>query len=43
MRWTAVLCGAGYNLRMILRALRLFCVFILAALLNRDIAADAMV
>ena len=36
----AVLCGAGHNLRMILRKLRLFCVFVLAALLNRCIAAD---
>jgi IS5 family transposase len=39
----AVLCGAGHNLRMILRKLRLLCAFILAALLNRGIAADAMV
>ncbi|KVR00633.1 IS5/IS1182 family transposase [Burkholderia ubonensis] len=31
----AVLCGAGHNLRMILRKLRLFCVF----LLNRETAA----
>jgi IS5 family transposase len=30
----AVLCGAGHNLRMILRKLRLLCVFILAVLLN---------
>ena len=36
----AVLCGAGHNLRMILRKLRLFCVFVLAALLNPCIAAD---
>ena len=36
----AVLCGAGYNLRMILRKLRLLCVFVLAALLNLNIAAD---
>jgi IS5 family transposase len=35
----AVLCGAGHNLRMILRKLRLFCVFVLAALLNRCNAA----
>ena len=35
----AVLCGAGHNLRMILRKLRLLCVLILAALLNRRIAA----
>ena len=33
----AVLCGAGHNLRMILRKLRLLCVFIPAALLNRRI------
>lgn len=38
----AVLCGAGHNLRVILRRLRLFCVFILAAFLNRCIAADMM-
>ncbi|SIT48041.1 hypothetical protein BN2475_910016 [Paraburkholderia ribeironis] len=35
----AVLCGAGHNLRMILRKLRLFCGFILAALSNRSVAA----
>lgn len=34
----AVLCGAGHNLRMILRKLRLLCAFILAALINRSIA-----
>ncbi|TCK96525.1 IS5 family transposase [Paraburkholderia sp. BL9I2N2] len=39
----AVLCGAGYNLRMILRKLRLLCAFVLAALINRRIAADVMV
>lgn len=38
----AVLCGAGHNLRMILRKLRLLCVFILVALLNRCIATDVM-
>jgi transposase, IS5 family len=38
----AVLCGAGHNLRMILRKLRLLCVFILTALFNRGVAADAM-
>jgi IS5 family transposase len=32
----AVLCGAGHNLRMILRKLRLFYVLILAALFNRS-------
>jgi transposase, IS5 family len=31
----AVLCGAGHNLRMILRRLRLFCALVLIALLNR--------
>jgi IS5 family transposase len=36
----AVLCGAGHNLRMILRKLRLLCVFVFAALFNRCIAAD---
>jgi IS5 family transposase len=36
----AVLCGAGHNLRMILRKLRLLCVFVLAALLNLNIAID---
>jgi IS5 family transposase len=35
----AVLCGAGHNLRMILRKLRLLCVFVLAALFNRGVAA----
>jgi IS5 family transposase len=35
----AVLCGAGHNLRMILRTLRLLCVFILAALLDRRTTA----
>jgi transposase, IS5 family len=35
----AMLCGAGHNIRMILRKLGLLCVFILAALLNRRIAA----
>lgn len=30
----AVLCGAGHNLRMILRAIRLFCAFIIVALIN---------
>ena len=39
----AVLSGAGQNLRMILRKLRLLCVFVLAASFNRSIAADAMV
>ncbi|MCP3721325.1 transposase, partial [Paraburkholderia sp. CNPSo 3281] len=34
----AVLCGAGHNLRMILRKLRLLCAFILVALLNRRVA-----
>ena len=38
----AVLCGAGHNLRMILRKLRLLCVFILAVLFNRSVAASAM-
>jgi IS5 family transposase len=38
----AVLCGAGHNIRMILMKLRLLCVFILAVLLNRLIAADVM-
>jgi IS5 family transposase len=36
---SAVLCGAGHNLRMILRELRLLCVFVLAALFNRSVAA----
>ncbi|CAE6865915.1 hypothetical protein R69658_07862 [Paraburkholderia aspalathi] len=35
----AVLCGAGHNLRMILRKLRLLCLFVLAALFNRGITA----
>ncbi|MGF6304125.1 IS5 family transposase [Paraburkholderia sp. WC7.3g] len=39
----AVLCGAGYNLRMILRKLRLLCAFVLAAFLECNSAADAMV
>lgn len=39
----AVLCGAGHNLRMILRKLRLLCVFVLATLINHWIAADMMV
>ena len=30
----AVLCGAGHNLRMILRAIRLFCVLVMAVLGN---------
>jgi IS5 family transposase len=34
----AVLCGAGHNLRMILRKLRLFCALVLFALLNRSTA-----
>jgi len=38
----AVLCGAGHNLRMILRKLRLLCAFVLAVLFNRRIAADVM-
>jgi IS5 family transposase len=32
----AVLCGAGHNLRMILRKLRLFYALIRVALLNRE-------
>jgi IS5 family transposase len=32
----AVLCGAGHNLRMILRKLRIFCALVLFALLNRS-------
>ncbi|RKT20801.1 IS5 family transposase [Paraburkholderia sp. RAU2J] len=32
----AVLCGAGHNLRMILRKLRPFCILVLFALLNRS-------
>lgn len=35
----AVLCGAGHNLRMILRKLRLFYVLVLVALLNPAVAA----
>jgi len=35
----AVLCGAGHNLRMILRKLRLFYALMLAILLNRETAA----
>jgi IS5 family transposase len=35
----AVLCGAGNNLRMILRKPLLLCVFVIAALLNRRITA----
>jgi len=38
----AVLCGAGFNLRMILRNLRLLYAFVVAALLNLSIAADVM-
>ncbi|MGF6652855.1 IS5 family transposase [Paraburkholderia youngii] len=38
----AVLWGAGHNLRMILRKLRLFCAYVLVALLNRSIAAGLM-
>jgi transposase, IS5 family len=38
----AVLCGAGYNLRMILRKLRLLYAFVIAALLNLSIAAHVM-
>lgn len=36
----AVLCGAGHNVRMILRNLPLLCVFVLAPMLNLDIATD---
>jgi IS5 family transposase len=36
----AVLCGSGHNFRMILRKLRLLFAHILAALLNRCVAAD---
>ncbi|REG61262.1 hypothetical protein B0G80_4103 [Paraburkholderia sp. BL6669N2] len=36
----AVLCGAGYNLRMILRKLRLLYAFVIAALLDFSIAAN---
>ncbi|WP_213299188.1 IS5 family transposase [Paraburkholderia sacchari] len=39
----AVLCGAGHNLRMILRKLRLLYAFVLAALLNLSTAAGVMV
>ena len=35
----ALLCGADHNLRTILRRRRLLCIFILAALLNRRVAA----
>jgi IS5 family transposase len=35
----AVLSGAGHNLRMILRKLRLLCLFVIAALFNRSVAA----
>jgi IS5 family transposase len=35
----AVLCGAGHNLRMILRKLRLFYALVLISLLNRTVAA----
>ncbi|MGF6608495.1 IS5 family transposase [Paraburkholderia sp. WSM4175] len=35
----AVLCGAGHNLRMILRKLRLFYALVLIALLNHTVAA----
>ncbi|MEX3860493.1 IS5/IS1182 family transposase, partial [Paraburkholderia sp. BR10923] len=35
----AVLCGAGHNLRMILRKLRRFYVLVLVALLNRSAAS----
>ncbi|CAG4920642.1 IS5 family transposase [Paraburkholderia gardini] len=38
----AVLCGAGHNLRMILRKLRLFYALILAVLLNRSMAVQAL-
>jgi transposase, IS5 family len=34
----AVLCGAGHNLRMILRKLRLYCALVFLALLNRSAA-----
>ena len=37
----AVLCGAGHNLRMILRKLRLFYALILTALLNFQTAAPS--
>ena len=36
----AALCGAGHNLRMILRKLWLLCGFILVALFNRSVATD---
>src|ERR1700749_1095740 len=39
----AVLCGAGHNLRMILRKLRLLYAFVFAALFNLSVAADAIV
>jgi len=34
----AVLCGAGHNLRMILRALRLYFAFLLAGLWGSDLS-----
>jgi IS5 family transposase len=37
----AVLCGAGHNLRMILRRLRLFCALVLAGLLSFDTATPS--
>ncbi len=39
----AVLCGAGHNVRMILRKLRLLCAFLRAALFNCCIVADVPV
>ncbi|CAD6560401.1 IS5 family transposase ISButh4 [Paraburkholderia kirstenboschensis] len=39
----AVLCGAGHNLRMILRKLRLFYALVLIALLNRTVATISTV
>lgn len=38
----AVLCGTGYNLRMILRTPRLLRVLAFATLVNRQIAADGI-
>jgi IS5 family transposase len=38
----AVLCGAGHNLRMILRKLRLFYALVLAALLDRVVASSSI-
>jgi transposase, IS5 family len=35
----AVLCGTGHNLPMILRKLRLLCLFVLAASFNHRVAA----